>query len=134
MNQILVYIICIIIFICIDAPYLYLNANLYKKKTHAISGKDYTKRYYSAVLVYMALALGIVVLSLPRMNINANTSIKNRIINAILYGGIFGLASYATFDFTMHFMFDGWDLSVSIMDSLWGGILCSIVTFIISYL
>ena len=82
----------------------------------------------------MALALGIVVLALPRMNINANTSIKNRIINAILYGGIFGLASYATFDFTMHFMFDGWDLSVSIMDSLWGGILCSIVTFIISYL
>ena len=134
MNQILVYIICIIIFICIDAPYLYLNADLYKKKTNAISGKNYTKRYYSAVLVYMALALGIVVLALPRMNINANTSIKNRIINAILYGGIFGLASYATFDFTMHFMFDGWDLSVSIMDSLWGGILCSIVTFIISYL
>ena len=134
MNQILVYIICIIIFICIDAPYLYLNADLYKKKTNAISGKNYTKRYYSAVLVYMALALGIVVLALPRMNINANTSIKNRITNAILYGGIFGLASYATFDFTMHFMFDGWDLSVSIMDSLWGGILCSIVTFIISYL
>ena len=134
MNPILVYIICFIAFISVDAPYLYLNANLYKNKTKAISGKDYTKRYYSAVLVYLALALGIVFLSLPRMNINANTSLQTRISNSILYGGIFGLTSYATFDFTMHFMFDAWDLSVSIMDSLWGGILCSIVTFIISYL
>ena len=134
MNQILVYLICIVTFMLIDAPYLYINADLYKKITNSISGKDYTKRYYSAVLVYVALALGIIVLVLPRLNINANTTLQSRINNSILYGGIFGLASYATFDFTMHFMFDKWNLSVSIMDSLWGGILCSIVTFIISYL
>jgi len=134
MNQLIVYLICVITFILIDAPYLYLNANLYKTKTNKISGKDYTKRYYSAVIVYLALALGIIVLALPRMNINANTTLQSRINNSIIYGGVFGLASYATFDFTMHFMFDAWDLNVSIMDSLWGGVLCSIVTFIISYL
>ena len=134
MNQILVYLICIVTFMLIDEPYLYINADLYKKITNSISGKDYTKRYYSAVLVYVALALGIIVLVLPRLNINANTTLQSRINNSILYGGIFGLASYATFDFTMHFMFDKWNLSVSIMDSLWGGILCALVTFIISYL
>lgn len=134
MNQFIVYLICIITFMLVDAPYLYLNANLYKKKTTKISGKDYTKRYYSAVIVYLALALGITILALPRLNINANTTLQSRINNSILYGGVFGLSTYATFDFTMHFMFDGWDLGVSIMDSLWGGILCSIVTFIISYL
>jgi len=118
----------------IDAPYLYINADLYKNKTKSISGKSYTNRYYSAVIVYLALALGVIFLVLPRMNINSDTKLQNRIQNAVIYGGIFGLASYATFDFTMHFMFEGWTLDVSIMDSVWGGILCSIVAFIVSYL
>lgn len=127
----LAYLVCVIIFILVDAPYLYTNAKLYQKKTIAISGKTYTKRYYSAVVVYLALALGIVFLALPQMR--KDSSVKNRIQDSILYGGIFGLASYATFDFTMHFMFEDWDLGVSIMDSVWGGILCSIVAFIVSY-
>jgi hypothetical protein len=114
----------------VDAPYLYLNSKMYEKKTIAISGKTYTKRYYSALIVYLALALGIVFLALPRIRKN---SLKNRATDAILYGGVFGLASYATFDFTMHFMFEDWDLGVSIMDSVWGGILCSIVAFVSSY-
>jgi len=134
MNQILVYLLCIIIFIVIDAPYLYLNANLYKDRTTAISGRKYTKRYYSAIIVYIALSLGVLVLALPRMRTSKDTMLKDRLLDAIIYGGTFGLASYATFDFTMHFMFEDWDLGVSVMDSIWGGILCSIVTFIISYL
>ena len=134
MHPILIYLICIITFMIADAPYLFLNYNLYKKKTNSISGKDYTKRYYSAVVVYLALALGIYVLVLPRIRSSNSASWKDRLQDSIMYGGAFGLASYATFDFTMHFMFEKWDLGVSIMDSLWGGVLCSIVTFIISYL
>ena len=126
----LAYLASIILFMLVDAPYLYLNSKMYEKKTIAISGKTFTKRYYSAVIVYLALALGIVFLALPRMR---KDTVKNRIQDAILYGGIFGLTSYATFDFTMHFMFEDWDLGVSIMDSVWGGILCSIVAFVVSY-
>ena len=124
------YLACIVLLMLVDAPYLYTNSKMYEKKTIAVSGKTYTKRYYSAVIVYLALALGIVFLALPRMRKN---SLKNRATDAILYGGIFGLTSYATFDFTMHFMFEDWDLGVSIMDSVWGGILCSIVAFVASY-
>lgn len=127
----LAYLASIVLFMLVDAPYLYLNSKMYEKKTIAISGKTFTKRYYSAVIVYLALALGIVFLALPRMR---KDTVKNRIQDAILYGGIFGLTSYATFDFTMHFMFEDWDLGVSIMDSVWGGILCSIVAFVASYI
>ena len=134
MNQLLIYFITIITFIIVDAPYLYTNADLYKNRTLAISGKEYTKRYYSAIVVYLALALGIYVLVLPRIRSSSSVSWKDRLQDSIMYGGAFGLASYATFDFTMHFMFEKWDLGVSIMDSVWGGVLCSIVTFIISYL
>jgi len=133
MHFALVYLLTIIIFIVVDAPYLYLNLDLYKKTTLAISGKGYTNRYYSALIVYIALAFGLLVLVIPRISTNKDTSIKQRVLESIMYGGAFGVASYATFDFTMHFMFEKWDLGVSIMDSIWGGVLCSIVSFIISY-
>ena len=122
----------ILAFIIIDAPYLYLNNQLYRNKVKAISGEPkFTTRYYSALIVYLALALGILVLVLPRIRTDKTS---NMLMDSIIYGGIFGLVSYATFDFTMHFMFAGWDLGVSIMDTLWGGVLCTLVAFIISYL
>ena len=133
MNKYILYFVCILIFIIVDAPYLMLNEQLYKNITFDISGKPYTKRYYSAFIVYFALALGIIGLVLPQIR-SSNVSLQTRIKDSLYYGGIFGLASYATFDFTMHFMFDKWNLSVSIMDSIWGSLLCSIVTFICSYL
>jgi uncharacterized membrane protein len=127
------FLLIILVFILVDAPYLYINRNLYGGKIKAITGNSntrFTTRYYSALMVYMALALGILVLVLPRIR---NTSNKNDVLaDSILYGGIFGLTAYATFDFTIHFMFNDWGLGVSIMDTIWGGILCSIVTFISS--
>ena len=129
------YLSIILVFIVIDAPYLYLNRNLYSGKVKAISGDSkFTTRYYSALMVYLALALGVFALVLPRINIGSGSNISDILTDSILYGGIFGLTAYATFDFTIHFMFSGWDLGVSIMDTLWGGVLCTIVTFVISYM
>ena len=39
-------------------PYLYLNADFFKKKTLQISGKEYpNNRIYSALVVYIAIAI-----------------------------------------------------------------------------
>mgnify|MGYP000999468808 FL=1 len=123
---------CILLVIVVDAPYLYLNADFFKKKTLQISGKGYPdNRLYSALVVYTAIAIGIIVFVLP--NIETNKTNDNRLRSALLYGGLFGTLTYAIFDFTNHFMFEKWDIFVSLMDAIWGGILCSIVSFIISY-
>lgn len=126
------FLLTMILSIMVDLPYLYLNNNLFKKKTLAISGKPYpNNRMYSAVLVYIAIALGLIVFVLPKIDTSKTLSI--RIKDSFLYGGLFGLVSYSIFDFTNHFMFEGWDIYVSVMDAIWGGLLCSIVSFIISY-
>ena len=50
----------------VDIPYLYVNYNFFKKKTMEISGKPYpNNRMYSAVLVYIAIALGLIVFVVP---------------------------------------------------------------------
>ena len=126
------FILCFLLVIAVDIPYLYLNADFYKKKTLQISGKSFPdNRLYSAVIVYIAIAIGIIIFVLPR--IDTSKSDMTRFHSALFYGGIFGTVSYAIFDFTNHFMFEKWDIYVSIMDSIWGGILCALVSFIISY-
>jgi uncharacterized membrane protein len=126
------FILCFLLVIAVDIPYLYLNADFYKKKTLQISGKSFPdNRLYSAVIVYIAIAIGIIIFVLPR--IDTSKSDMTRFNSALFYGGIFGTVSYAIFDFTNHFMFEKWDIYVSIMDSIWGGILCALVSFIISY-
>ena len=116
----------------VDIPYLYVNYNFFKKKTMDISGKPYpNNRMYSAVLVYIAIALGLIVFVVPKIDTSKTLSI--RIEDSFIYGGLFGLVSYSIFDFTNHVMFEGWDIYVSVMDAIWGGLLCAIVSFIISY-
>ena len=127
------FIVCFLLVIAIDIPYLYLNADFYKKKTLQISGKPYPdNRLYSAIIVYIAIASGIITFVLP--HIDTSKSHMTRFRSALLYGGLFGSLTYAVFDFTNHFMFEKWDIYVSIMDTIWGGILCALVSFIISYM
>jgi len=115
----------------IDAPYLYLNKNVYLSITKAISGRGFTSRYYSAVLVYIALAIGIAVFAVPNIR---TSSWDTLVIDSLKWGGIFGLVSYATFDFTTHFMFDDWTLQIAIQDTLWGAILCSLAAGIVAWI
>ena len=123
---------CIVLVFVIDIPYLYLNADFFKKKTLQISGKGYPEnRLYSALLVYIAIGLGIIVFVLP--NIETKKTDIERLRSSLVYGGLFGIVSYSIFDFTNHFMFEKWDIFVSLMDAIWGGILCAMVSFIISY-
>ena len=127
------FIVCFLLVIAIDIPYLYLNVDFYKKKTLQISGKPYPdNRLYSAIIVYIAIASGIITFVLP--HIDTSKSHMTRFRSALLYGGLFGSLTYAVFDFTNHFMFEKWDIYVSIMDTIWGGILCALVSFIISYM
>jgi len=116
----------------IDAPYLYLNKDLYLAATKSISGgRGFTSRYYSAVLVYIALALGIAFLAVPNISTSSWQALA---LDALKWGGIFGIAAYATFDFTAHFMFDGWTFQIAVMDTIWGGILCSLVAGVVAWL
>jgi uncharacterized membrane protein len=131
-NKVIQIVLCIIASIIVDLPYLYLNLDLFKKTTFKISGKGYpSNRIYSALLVYVAIACGLIVFVLPKIDTTKTLTI--RIQDSLIYGGLFGLVSYGIFDFTTHFMFESWSIYIALMDTIWGGLLCSIVSFIMSY-
>lgn len=128
-NDLIKYLCIVVLSIAIDAPYLYATTNLYQQRTQSISGKPLTKRYYSGLLVYLAIAMAVIIFVVPRIR---KDTLSHTVLDSITYGGILGVSTYAVFDFTMHFMFEGWDIGVSVLDSLWGGILYSLVAIIIT--
>ena len=131
-RNLIIFILCIVVSILVDVPYLYLNADLFKKKTMQISGMEYPKnRYYSALIIYIFIAIGISVFILPKIDTTKSTMVRLR--DCLIYGGLFGMVAYSMFDFTAHFMFKQWDIYISIMDTIWGGLLFTITSFIISY-
>ncbi len=77
--------------------------------------------YYAALLVYAALVIGILFFVLP---------LAHNALERFLYGGLFGLLTYVIYDFTNLAIINNWPLKISIIDALWGMLLCSITSFL----
>jgi uncharacterized membrane protein len=123
MNKVALIIVIIIIYIMLDIPFLLYNKNNYTLIANKIQGNNrgFTNRYYSAFLVYVVLAIGVMVLVLSRSQTQWD---------ALYYGAILGFVSYGVFDFTIHFMLEGYDLKTTIIDVIWGSVLSAVVSWI----
>ena len=121
MNHLLTIILVIALYILFDAPYLYYTNQHYTNIVKSIQGSGITDRYYSAIIVYIALAVGVIYFVLPRVNSDND---------ALMFGALFGIVSYAIFDFTTHMLFVKYDIYTAIMDTLWGGVLAAAVSWI----
>lgn len=76
----------------------------------------------AAVVVYIALISGIILFVLPKAN--------GIPLEALLWGSIFGFVTYATYDFTNLAVLANWSLKISIIDTIWGMILCGLTSFL----
>jgi uncharacterized membrane protein len=83
--------------------------------------------WVAAIIFYLLFIVGLVIFVIsPAVE---NNSLKQ----AILYGALFGLISYATYDLTNLATLKDWPLLVTIVDLIWGTVLGSTVS-LISYL
>lgn len=74
--------------------------------------------WWAVVVVYLALIGGLYffVLSARQIPLTA----------LVFQGFIFGLVVYAVYDFTCLSLFKNWPICMSIVDTLWGAVLCSL--------
>lgn len=79
----------------------------------------------SAIMVYLAIALGVVIFVTPKANGN--------LIAALLWGAAFGAVTYGIYDFTNHAILANWPLKISIIDIIWGATLCGTVSLVTTY-
>lgn len=72
-------------------------------------------------LAYLFLVLGIIFFVLPKANSN---------LQALGWGALFGFISYAVYDMTNMATLNGWTWKLSIVDMIWGAVLCGLVALI----
>ena len=122
------YAIALPIFFAIDMMWLGLVAKgFYTKQIGSLLKPDVN--WTAAILFYLLFIIGLVVFVItPAVE-------KNSWTHALLFGALFGLVCYATYDLTNLAVAKDWSLLVTIVDLAWGAVLAasvSVVTYFIA--
>ena len=126
-NYIKQFFIVLILLAVIDFPWIgIIYAKEYTKVIENVQKQKFVVRYLGGLIVYIAIALIIVGWVIPRLQQKSKVSF----LDCLLYGGLLGGLVYAVFDFTNYALFTNWTLKTSIIDTVWGLVLTTLVTFL----
>ncbi|MDX1945169.1 MAG: DUF2177 family protein [Pirellulaceae bacterium] len=84
------------------------------------SSGAFAPRWGPAIAVYLLIPAGIVLFVRPAMGPNA------QLWQAALWGALFGLVLYGTYDFTNRCILEKWSLRLTLADIAWGCVLCGL--------
>jgi uncharacterized membrane protein len=126
MKSIVVFIATMIVFFVMDMIWLgFIAKNLYAEQIGTLlkrSGDELTPNWFGAMFVYIALTLGVMIFVLPKAD--------KSLAMAAVWGVVFGLISYAIYDFTNYAVLANWPLKITLIDLMWGGFLCGVTSYI----
>ena len=121
MTELFNFFIVLVVFLVLDLPMItYINKDMYKKLFDNINNgatADSTNIIIGAIVAYLLLAYGLYIFA-----------IKNK---SIFNGALFGLVVYGVYNFTNLAVIAKYGLIQSIIDTVWGTILCSMITYIV---
>lgn len=122
------YLIALPVFFAIDMIWLGLVAkNFYKSQIGFLMKPDIN--WTAAILFYLLFIVGLVLFVI------APAVEKGSWMYALLFGALFGLITYATYDLTNLATLKDWPILVTIVDLAWGatlGALVSVITYFIA--
>lgn len=115
----LAYVVTGIVFLTIDAVWLFFSFDrLYRPQLGNLLAKEV--RFGVASMFYLLFVAGIVIFAVAPALQSGSAR------DALLFGSLFGLFTYATYDMTNLATIRGWPLLVSIVDIAWGTTLTGI--------
>lgn len=127
-----VYLATLPIFFAIDFLWLgIITSGFYKSELGILArleGNSLKPVIWAAGIVYLLIPLGILLFVVPR------TSSSTPWLSAFLWGFLYGVILYGIYDMTNYSLINKWPLRMSMVDIMWGGIICSITTVIMSFL
>lgn len=98
----------------------YIATSFYRGQLGSLMKSDVT--WVAAILFYLVYIAGLVIFVIaPAVTADSWS-------HALLYGALFGLVTYATYDLTNLATLTGWPVMVTIVDMLWGATLASAVS------
>ena len=110
-----------VVMLVLDAIYLTSISSSFKIMMRNIQGSEMTFRIAPVIICYIALIFG-----LNYFILNSGKSKEDMIRDAI----ILGLVIYIVYETTNYAIIDKWELKTALIDSIWGGVLFGLTTFI----
>ena len=107
------YLLTMVVFFAIDLVWLgTLAKNLYAKQLGHLMAENVN--WAAALVFYLIYIAGILVFAVyPAVE-------KDSLMYAIVYGALFGLVAYATYDLTNYATLKDWPVKIVIIDLIWG--------------
>lgn len=121
-QMILLYIITLVVFFAIDMIWLGVVAKGFYRR-HLGSFMSPQVNWIAAMLFYLLFIVGLLVFAVRPALV---TGVP---LNALFYGALLGLISYATYDLTNLATLKDWPLIVTIIDLIWGTVLGGAVSY-----
>lgn len=120
------YLVSLLVFLGIDAIWLgFIAKNFYAQKLGYLMAKN--PNFVAAGIFYLLFVFSLMIFVLiPALK-------NNSLSQAIIYGALFGLVTYATYDLTNLATIRDWPLVVTVIDIIWGTVLSASVSAV-SYL
>jgi uncharacterized membrane protein len=121
------YLIALPVFFAIDMFWLgVVSKNFYKQQIGFLMTPNVN--WTAAILFYLLFIFGLV------MFVISPAVAKNSMQYAIVFGALFGLITYATYDLTNLATLKDWPLTITIVDMIWGAVLASSVSTVTYYI
>ena len=117
------FLIALPVFFIIDMVWLVVVAkSFYQKQLGFLMRPDIN--WTAAILFYLLFISGLIIFVItPAM-------VKQSWVHALVYGALFGLVTYATYDLTNLATLKDWPLLVTVIDLVWGSVLAAAVSVI----
>lgn len=124
------YIIASLVLLFLDILWISLfMKKKYNSQIYTIQNKPLkTKSLLFPIIAYILMLVGLNLFVIP------NISDDNILLDSLKYGFVFGLVLYGVYDFTNLSVFEHWNLTLSIIDVLWGGFVFFISGFLAVYI
>ena len=115
------YAIALPVFVAIDMVWLgFVAKNFYRTQIGFLMKSDIN--WTAAILFYLLFIVGLVLFVIvPAIEKNSGT-------HALLFGALFGLITYATYDLTNLATLKDWPILVTVIDLAWGAALAALVS------
>ncbi len=120
-NVIISYILTFAVFLLVDMLWLGVIArNIYRKYLGSFLTGEVN--WTAAFIFYLLFIIGISIFVIyPAVT-------KNSFLHALVFGALFGVVTYATYDLTNLATLGGWPIKIVVIDILWGAVISGVVS------
>jgi uncharacterized membrane protein len=108
-----------IVLVCLDAIYLNLFKNYFNNQVLQVQGSGIKLNYLAAIICYIFIIIG-----LNYFIIRPHRSVNDAFLLGIVIYGIYETTNWA--------IFKNWSAVSVVIDTLWGGTLFALTTFIVN--